>query len=40
MELIQKNEKYIAICTFQEKDIPKSAGFRWEFRCDNGANSY
>ena len=29
MKLIYKNEKYIAISTFQEKDIPKSAGFRW-----------
>lgn len=29
MKLIQKKEMYIAICTFQEKDTPKSAGFKW-----------
>ncbi len=30
MELKQNGKKFFAISTFQEKDIPKNAGFRWD----------
>lgn len=30
MQLINENNRYIALSTFAEKDIPKGAGFRWD----------
>lgn len=29
MQIILKNQKFVAISSYDEKDIPKSAGFRW-----------
>lgn len=30
MKLTKQGERYVAISTFAEKDIPKAAGFRWD----------
>lgn len=30
MQLVKQNSKYIALSTYEEKDIPKSAGFRYD----------
>jgi hypothetical protein len=30
MKLIKKGDKFVAVSTYAEKDIPKGAGFRWD----------
>jgi SWI/SNF-related matrix-associated actin-dependent regulator 1 of chromatin subfamily A len=30
MELIQQGDRYIAVCSFEEREIAKAAGFRWD----------
>lgn len=30
MNLIKQDEKFIAVSTYDEREIPKSAGFRWD----------
>lgn len=30
MQVIYAHNRFICLCTFQNKDVPKSAGFRWE----------
>jgi SWI/SNF-related matrix-associated actin-dependent regulator 1 of chromatin subfamily A len=30
MQIIYAHDRFICLCTYQQKDIPKSTGFRWE----------